>query len=135
MEKDHLIQNGSFYLQGFNGWGERDEATPMARPDAIKKCAWLLKQGNPNVKAVPLLEPPRVYPSRKRVRPAPVPAKRELLVRHVKTLEIVRCIDVHDKSDSMIRKVVSGLLRNISDDYFVDDSFTESKLVTTNDRT
>lgn len=62
------------------------------------------------------------------------PASRELLVRHVKTWEIVHRIDVHDKSVSTIQKVLCGLLRNMSDDYFVDDSFTDSKFVTTNGR-
>lgn len=68
MDNDFLIQNGSFFLQGFNGWGGRDEATPMSRPNALKMCAWLVKTGVPNAKVVPLVEPPRTYPSRKRAR-------------------------------------------------------------------
>lgn len=69
MENNYLIQNGDFFLQGFNGWGARDEATPMTRPNALKKCVWLVKSGVPNAKAVPLgdaVAHPRTYPSRKR---------------------------------------------------------------------
>ena len=60
--------------------------------------------------------------------------KRELLIRNLKTNTIVKRIDVHDKSDTMIEKVVCGLLRNMSDDYFVDDSEITSKKVTTRGR-
>ncbi len=55
---------------------------------------------------------------------------REIYVRHIKTGEIVRTIDVHDKSDAMVDRVVSGLLRNMSEDYYVDDSIPKKKVTT-----
>jgi len=49
--------------------------------------------------------------------------KKELLIRKLSTKEIIRRIDVTGKSDRQIEKVTIGLLHNMSDDYFVDDSF------------
>ncbi len=50
-------------------------------------------------------------------------SKRYLLVRRIGTNEVVKRVEIgDDKSASMIEKVVSGLLRNMSDDYYVDDS-------------
>ena len=48
--------------------------------------------------------------------------ERYLLVRRLSTGEVVRRIDVEYKTASTIEKVVSGLLRNMSPDFYVDDS-------------
>ena len=51
-----LIQSGAFYLQGENGWGGRDAAMHFTRPNALSKCAWLVKQGQTGARVVPEIE-------------------------------------------------------------------------------
>lgn len=48
--------------------------------------------------------------------------KQVLKVRNLKTNEIVREVEVTGKSQNQIERVMSGMLRNMSDDYYVDDS-------------
>lgn len=49
-------------------------------------------------------------------------SKQELRVVHATTREVVKTIDVTGRSDRHVEKVVLGLLRNMGDAYFVDDS-------------
>lgn len=48
--------------------------------------------------------------------------KQVLKIRNLKTNEIVREVEVTGKSQNQIERVMSGMLRNMSDDYYVDDS-------------
>jgi hypothetical protein len=49
--------------------------------------------------------------------------KKELLVRKRSDREIVKRVDVSGKSEQMIEKVMSGMLRNMdTDNYFIDET-------------
>ncbi len=50
--------------------------------------------------------------------------KRELLVRRFTTREIVHRVDVSDKSTDTIVRVMRGMLINMSNEFFIDDSET-----------
>jgi len=47
---------------------------------------------------------------------------RELRVVHTATKEVVRRVDVSGKTDQLVQKCMSGMLRNMADEYHVEDS-------------
>lgn len=47
---------------------------------------------------------------------------RELRVVHTRTGEVVRRIDVTGRPNNLVDKAVNGLLRNMHDDFHVEDS-------------
>jgi len=50
--------------------------------------------------------------------------KKELLVRELGTDRIIHRVDVSTKSNSVIEKVMLGMLRNMdTDKYYIDDTF------------
>lgn len=46
----------------------------------------------------------------------------DLIVRRIETREEVHRVSVSDLSERYVKRVVMGMLRNMSDDYFIDDS-------------
>ncbi len=61
---------------------------------------------------------------------APPAPKKFVYVRHVKTREIVKTSDVTGWPSAKIDRLVRGLLINMSDEYFVDDSCNDALAVT-----
>ena len=51
-----------------------------------------------------------------------VDEKRELRVVRSKTKEVVHRVDVSGRTDQMVEKVMSGMLRNMADGFHVEDS-------------
>jgi curli biogenesis system outer membrane secretion channel CsgG len=55
--------------------------------------------------------------------------KRELRVVRSKTREVVSRVDVHGKSDRMVERVMSGMLRQMNtDEFHVEDSKDDESL-------
>ncbi len=48
--------------------------------------------------------------------------KRVLKVIHRTTREVVGEIDVHDRSQAQVEKIMLGMLRSMSDEFYIDDS-------------
>ena len=51
---------------------------------------------------------------------------RELRIVLTKTGEVVRHVDVTGKSDHLVQKAMSGMLRNMADEYHAEDSVDDT---------
>lgn len=49
-------------------------------------------------------------------------AKRELRVVNLETREVVHRVDISSKTDRMVERCMMGMLRNMSDAYYIQDS-------------